>query len=158
MARRRKRNTTDIAMTADPGKDLFAYLFLMIMVFCFMLMMAAHEVTQSMQGQESPEKQQAAGSSSLAAVSEKNIGRLMKKDSRIYLRYGDQLYSPEKDIDKLTADGHVLTLKDKDDVEKQMLFIEETNDQQVLLTEYLFAFQHLSADGVGVAFAERVHE
>ena len=158
MAARRRQSQLTSGATVDPGKDLFAYLFLMIMVFCFMLMMAAHDATQSVEGQQSPEKQDSAASSSMAQVSVESIGQLVKKKGEIYIQYGEVLYSPKKDVAQMETDGRVMTITDKNGVEKKVLYIEETNDQQVLLTEYLSAFQHLSKNGIGVAFAERINE
>lgn len=158
MAGRRRRGQLISGATVDPGKDLFAYLFLMIMVFCFMLMMASQDVTPSREGQKSPEKQDSAASSTMAQVSVDSIGQLVKKDGTIYIKYGKVLYSPESDVDKMDADGRVITITGKDGTEKKVLYIEETNNQQVLLTEYLSAFQYLSKKGIGVAFAERISE
>ncbi len=156
MAGRRRHGQFTSGMTVDPGKDLFAYLFLMIMVFCFMLMMASQDTRQSTQGQDSPEKQDSAASSSMAQVSMESIGQLVKQDGKIYIKYRDVLYSPKEDVKKMDADGRVMTITGKDGMEKKVLYIEETNDQQVLLTEYLSAFQYLSKNGIGVAFAERI--
>lgn len=155
---RRRRGQSTSGMMVDPGKDLFAYLFLMIMVFCFMLMMASQDTRQSKQGQDSPEKQDSAASSSMAQVSVESIGQLVKQNGKIYIKYGKILYSPKEDVDKMDTDGRVMTITGKDGMEKKVLYIEETNDQQVLLTEYLSAFQYLSKNGIGVAFAERISE
>ena len=43
MSGRRKRNGFSFENAQDPGKDLFAYLFLLIMVFSFMLLMTTEE-------------------------------------------------------------------------------------------------------------------
>jgi len=158
MAGRRRQRTSSNGIMADPSKDLFAYLFLMIMIFCFMLMMATHEIVQGVKGQDSPAKQEAAAGSSLAHVNVEGIGRLLKQGNDIFIAYGDHHYSPKTDLEAMRADGRVMTLPGKDGKDKQVLYIEETSDQQVLLTEYLEAFGYLSRQGIGVAFAERAEK
>lgn len=158
MPGRRRQRSANNGIMADPSKDLFAYLFLMIMIFCFMLMMATHEIVQGVKGQDSPVKQAASAGSSFAHVDVEGIGRLLKQGNDIFIAYGDRRYSPKTDLEAMRADGRVMTLPSADGAEKQVLYIEETGDQQVLLTEYLEAFGYLSQQGIGVAFAERVDE
>ncbi|NOY69161.1 MAG: hypothetical protein GXP53_06665 [Deltaproteobacteria bacterium] len=158
MSRRKQRSGFVTQGAADPGKDLFAYLFLMIMVFCFMLLMSASEVTRSMSGQQSPETRKAASGSTLISVSVENIGRLVQKDGAVYLMFGNVLYSPVTDIGRLTTDGRVEKTTGKNGENKRVLYIEANSSGRVLLSEYLSAFEALNQQGISVAFAERVHE
>lgn len=153
---RRGRNQFSIAMTADPGKDLFAYLFLMIMVFCFMLLMAAHETSQTTAGQASPEQAPAAANSGIAGVAKEKLGILFKDEGEIFIQFENSRYSPEKDIDRLRADRRLVTSTETDGEKKFLLYIKESGSHQLMLSEYLSAFQHLSRSGIGVAFAEPI--
>jgi hypothetical protein len=156
MSRRRYKKPLFQDKTQDPGKDLFAYLFLLIMVFSFMLLMTTDECRDAVSGQKSPERSNSSSGSSLASVAFEKIGRMVKKDGKLYLAFGKILYDPKKDVEKLENDGRITTIIDKDDVQRRLLYIEEDNDQKVFLTEYLDAFEYLSNQGIGVAFSERV--
>ena len=156
MYRRSRRTSIFHERTQDPGKDLFAYLFLLIMVFSFMLLMTTEERLNSISGQKGPERQTAAGHSKLAAVSGKKIGRLTKKDGELYLAFGREFYHPRKDLGRLEKDQRVSAITDEAGRQKKVLYLEEDRANKVLLTEYLTAFQNLSNQGISIAFAERV--
>ncbi len=149
MARRRHKKGMSLEKTQDPGKDLFAYLFLMIMVFSFMLMMGMEERYNKMPDQEAPEQQEQ-GYSTLTTVSADNLGRLTKRDSRIFLAFGNTLYDPLKDIAGLEQDGRISV----NESGKKILYIVEDKKNKVLLAEYLAAFQALNRQGIGIAFTE----
>ena len=156
MARGRRKIGISLERTIDPGKDLFAYLFLLIMVFSFMLLMTTGEKNSTIPGQAGPEHHETTGRSRLAAVPVEKIAILAMKDGRLYLKFGSTFYHPEQDVDRLLKDNRIALIPGKDGREKRILYLEEDKTQQVLLTEYLEAFQHLSLKGIGVAFAEKV--
>jgi len=156
MARRRRKIGIYLERTQDPGKDLFAYLFLLIMVFSFMLLMTTGEKKSTIPGQTAPQQHNTIGRSLLAAVPLEKIARLAKKDGRLYLKFGSTLYHPDRDVDRLEKDHRIALISDKDGRWKRVLYLEEDRTNKVLLAEYLDAFQHLSLRGIGVAFAERV--
>lgn len=156
MARRRRKIGISLERTQDPGKDLFAYLFLLIMVFSFMLLMTTGERKSTMPGQTGPQQHDATGRSLLAAVPLEKIARLAKKDGSLYLKFGSVFYHPGRDVDRLEKDHRIALISDKDGRHKRVLYLEEDKTNKVLLAEYLEAFQHLSLKGIGVAFAERI--
>ena len=156
MAYRRRKNGIFLERTQDPGKDLFAYLFLLIMVFSFMLLMTTEERRDSIPGQAGPQKHDATGRSALTAVPVEKIGRLEKKGDQLYLKFGKEFYHPGRDVNRLKKDQRISVFPDKDGRQKHVLYLEEEKANKVLLAEYLTAFQYLSRQGIGVAFAERV--
>lgn len=129
---------------------------MMIMVFAFMLLVTAGEMKNSISGQHGPEQKQASGRSTLAAVSFKKIGRLVKKNNDIFLAFGKEFYHPQRDVKRLEKDGRLAVIADKDGLQKKLLYLEEDRARKVLLSEYLSAFQYLSGHGIGVAFAKRI--
>ena len=157
--RRRRKSGMTLDRTQDPGKDLFAYLFLLIMVFSFMLMMSMEDRYDRLIGQLAPDKkpEQQTGQSTLAAVSSDKIGTLKKSNGQLYLIFQNTAYDPHSKVDQLVDDNRVVILSSKDGQEKKYIYLEETNSDEVLLTEYLAAFQNLSNRGISVAFAEVDH-
>ncbi len=143
-------------MTQDPGKDLFAYLFLLIMVFSFMLLMSMEEKTEKLTGQKAPSQESTSGKSTIASVANDKIGRLIKEKGEIYLLFGKNKYRPKEDLDQLEKDNIIILVPGADDKKSRMIYIEEDRGSKVFLTEYLTAFQYLSRKGISVAFAERM--
>jgi hypothetical protein len=155
MARKRTRRSIFVERTQDPGKDLFAYLFMMVMVFSFMLIVAAGEMKDTISGQNGPEQKRISGKSTLTAVSFSKIGRLEKKNNEIFLAFDKELYHPQKDAKRLEKDGRLAVIAGNDGIQKKLLYLEADQAKEVLLSEYLAAFQYLSEHGIGVAFAKR---
>ena len=157
--RQRRKSGISLGRTQDPGKDLFAYLFLLIMVFSFMLMMSMEERYDRLIGQLAPDLQQEqkTGRSTLATVSSDKIGHLKKSGERLFLVFQDVSYDPESEAEKLIQENRIVILKGSDGQEKKSIYLEEDNSGKVLLTEYLSAFQNLSNKGISVAFAEVYH-
>jgi hypothetical protein len=126
------------------------------MIFSFMLLMATNELRDTMPGQAGPQKHNATSLSSLTAVPQEKIGRLIKKHGRLYLKFGNVWYHPVRDIHRLKRDQRISELPDPDDGTRRLLYLEENTTHDVLLAEYLTAFHSLSVHGIVVAFAERV--
>lgn len=126
------------------------------MVFSFMLLMTVDEKRQTMPGQTAPERRESSGHSSLVVVPEEKIGHLTKKDGELYLKFDSTLYHPRWDVTRLEKEQRVSVTFDKEGGKKRVLYLGEDRANQVLLAEYLNAFQYLSRQGIGVAFAERV--
>ena len=156
MTRRRSRSSISMEQTQDSGKDFFAYMFIMITVFSFMLLLTNGEMQKVMSGQNGPERPESAARSTLATVSFEKIGKLVKKDDQMLLLFGKHLYHPRRDLNRLQEDGRIVTITEPDGHQKKMIYIEEKQASSVLLSEYLSAFQYLSNHGISVAFAERV--
>jgi hypothetical protein len=156
MDRRRRHIGISLERTQDPGKDLFAYLFLLIMVFSFMLLMTTGERQHTIPGQTGPQQHEDAGRSRLASVSLEKIAQLAKRDGRLCLRFGNESYDPARDMDRLEKDQRIALITGRDGRQQRVLYLEEDKTNKVLLAEYLEAFQHLNRRGIGVAFAERI--
>ena len=156
MARYRRRGLPGIDQrTVDPGKDLFAYLFILIMVFSFMLLMTTEERHSRLYGQKAPQSSKV-GRSQIAEVASVNIGRLEKGDKGIVLIFGRQIYHPWLDIERLSADGRITISRRPDGSSDRILYLASDNAQKVSLAEYLKAFSFLGEQGINVAFADEV--
>lgn len=153
MTRRRRRAGSWLPASQDPGKDLFAFLFIMVTIFSAMMLKTV-EQQAGLAGQNSPSQTQA-GATTLAAVAADHIGRLDRRGGELLLVFGDRAYAPQQHLAQLERDGHVAQVRGEDGQERQ-LYVAEDRRGQVLLGEYLEAFQQLSRAGIGVAFVERV--
>ncbi len=144
----RTRNRINInAMSGDPGKDLFAYLFLLVMMFSFMLLMS---MNSSESRQKAPD-QNGNGKSSFSRVPEKNVAVLEKKNGALYLRFGRILYNPSTDMEKLEQDKRITIKKNGDKVQK-FLYIKKDKNQTISLFDYLDTFKFFSDNQISVAF------
>ncbi len=151
MAGRRHQTVLRSMQVQDPGKDLFAYLFLLIMIFSFMLLMTMDERIAALQGKKAP--QQVEATSSLATVAHGVVGQLRKKDGRLVLSFAGCDYKPDSYTE--LADAGVIVEQDngKGQVVKT-IYIQKEDNSAVLLSEYLTAFTALNKQGISVAFAE----
>ncbi|BBO86025.1 hypothetical protein DSCO28_65910 [Desulfosarcina ovata subsp. sediminis] len=156
MRRRGRQGINVFTGTQDPGKDLFAYLFLIIMVFSMMVLMSVDEGRQGMRGQITPRKAGRSSRSTIAFVSPDRIGRLTMEDGSIWLRFGADWYKPEADAELLERNGRISVVTNGGGGQKRVLYLEEDRTNKVLLADYLMAFQALSRQGINVAFVERV--
>ncbi len=141
--------------TVDPGKDLFAYLFILIMVFSFMLLMTTEERHSRRAENRAPQSLKA-GRSELATVKAVNIGRLEKRGRGLVLVFAGQRYDPVRDFSRLEDDGRITIGRDADGKPRRTLYLDAGDAGLVSLAEYLKAFRFLGEHGVSVAFAERV--
>lgn len=149
---RRHRQGISLAFSAgDPGRDLFAYLFLLIMVFAFMLLMSFEEAESI---QKSPVQRQP-GKSVAVQISKDNIASLEVVDSRVYLRFGKALYDPVTDFEKLVRDKKIVT-QSKNGKEQRLLYVSRENIRNISLSDYLETFKTLSERDVLVAFAGEI--
>lgn len=152
MSRRRRQPLSVPLAAGDPGKDLFAYLFLLIMVFAFMVLMS---IEQKESAQKAPD-QKKSGRSQVTQIARKNIAVLEDREGQIYLRYGQKLYDPEKDFHRLVEDKRIVSHQEKDQKKQQFLYIEKKNQETITLFEYLETFQKLSHKNVSIAFAQEL--
>ena len=151
----RRRTSTAAAGMQDIGKDLFAYLFLVIMIFTFMVLISTSRNDEGLPGHRSPQKHELKDGASLMTMSNSKLGRLEKKDDKLFLRFGSELYDPA-DIERLQKDGRVSETKGDDGKGKPMLFLQEDKENSIYLAEYLSTFQMLGNKGIGIAFVERI--
>lgn len=156
MSRRRMRQCSANDGAQDPGKDLFAYLFLLIMIFTFMVLLTTEERRNGMAGQTAPAKQPTSSRVSLTAVQRDQIGTLAMVGEQLVLNFANKSYHPNRDIEALLADGCVAHLPQPNGSEKRVLYIEKQAQQAVSLEAYLDAFKLLANQGITVAFTEQV--
>jgi len=156
MSRRRKRNSSAHDGTQDPGKDLFAYLFLLVMIFTFMVLLTTEERRNGMAGQTAPASHPTSSRASLTAVERDQIGTLAMAGEQLVLNFADKTYHPSRDVNALLADGCVAHLPLQNGDENRVLYIAEQTQQAVSLEAYLAAFKALADEGITVAFAEKV--
>ncbi len=155
MTRRHGRKSITLIPTADPGKDLYAYLYL-ITVISFIFLVTAGKMPNAVAKHEGPDQLKVPGVSSLATVASGKLGKLVKQENRIFLKFGDRLIDPVTEIHYLEAEGFLTATKSADGKKKKTLFLESAETKAVLLSEYLSAFQQFSKHGIGIAFAEQV--
>ncbi len=141
--------------TVDPGKDLFAYLFILIMVFSFMLLMTTEERHSHKDEQKAPQSSKL-GRSQIARVASINIGQLEKGEQGIVMVFEGQRYNPLQDVERLTRDGRITVSRQLDGSYNRTLYLVAENAQKVSLVEYLKAFSFLGEQGINVAFADEV--
>lgn len=153
MTRRRVSRAKGSPSCQDPGKDLFAYLFIMVTIFSVMMLKTA-EQNAGLDGQAAPRPQ--AGAATLAEVPSERIGHLEQRGGELVLVFGRTAYSPRSDLPRLRRDGCIALVRGENGQEKSLLYLEEDRRGQVLLNDYLEAFGQLSQAGVGVAFVEKV--
>lgn len=151
MSRRRRSMLSQHSNAQDPGKDLFAYLFLLVMVFSFMLLVTLKDVHGQLQAQNAPDQQQEAGQSSISRIEAAQLGHLVHTEHGLVLEFAGEHYDPVTDVKRLQEEGRLI-----DGDGSKTLYLEEQSDSQVLLTEYLEAFMNLNHAGISVAFAEAV--
>jgi hypothetical protein len=142
-----------IQSVQDPGKDLFAYLFLLMMVFSFMLLMTMDEKQKKMPVQTAPDQETSSSRSAMAVVPVSQVGLLGKKDGNITLFYGDTAYNVSSDLEQMTADGRFV-VKEENGQEVKLLYVREDLQNKLLLEEYFIATKELSEQGIRVVFVE----
>ncbi|MBN2705712.1 MAG: hypothetical protein JXR89_04640 [Deltaproteobacteria bacterium] len=139
----------------DPGKDLFAYLFILVMVFTFMLLMTTEERRSREAELKAPRSHQT-GNSRFAAVENHKIGHLEKNGSEIKLVFAGRSYHPWRDLKALREDGRISRLKQAEGGEEEVIYLAADNINHVSLAEYFTAFRYLGEQGINIAFAEKL--
>lgn len=158
MSRRRSNPSFAAGQGQDPGKDLFAYLFLLMMVFVFVLLMTLHQVQAEADMTTAPKTAQPQGSSTLKNLKQNQFGTLVKEDGQLVLRFGNESFNPQQDLERLLASSYLITDQDDAGQARKTLYLDAAQQQTVLLGEYLTSFQALNRAGISVAFAERVEK
>lgn len=149
----RRRRGLPLQSVQDPGKDLFAYLFLLMMVFSFMLLMTMDEKQKNMPVQTAPDQENSSSWGASALVAPSRVGLLGKNEGRIALTYGDEVYDLGRDFDRLVADERFVSSVE-DGVEAHILYVREDLQNKLLLEEYFTASKNLNDHGVRVVFVE----
>lgn len=151
MSRRRRGSSEFFSQVQDPGKDLFAYLFLVMLVFAFVILLTYEEKMNRQTAQESP-REVAAGNTSLVTLDTKRIGRLSRTDGQVTICFGREVFDPVADVERMKAAGFLQQSAGDD---SWVLYIEEEPGSKIYLREYLETFAGLSRAGIDVAFAKR---
>lgn len=149
----RRRRGLPLQAIQDPGKDLFAYLFLLMMVFSFMLLMTMDEKQKNMPVQTAPDQESSSARAATAVVASARVGLLGKQDGRIILAYADGEYDLATDMNRLIADDR-LVLDADDGQNVQVLYVREDLQNKLMLDEYFVASKALSDQGIRVVFVE----
>lgn len=148
-----RRRGLPLAAVQDPGKDLFAYLFLLMMVFSFMLLMTMDEKQKNMPVQTAPDQENSSSRLATALVPSAQVGLLGKKNGAVTLFFDDVTYNIVTDIDKMNADNRFV-LKQEDGTQVKVLYLREDAHHKLMLDEYFTASQGLSDQGIRVVFVE----
>ena len=153
---RRRRSREFFSQVQDPGKDLFAYLFLVMLVFSFVILLTYEQKMKNLSVRKSP-TEVSQGSSSLITLENREIGRMVKQDGKICLLFGEKIYFPDTDVSNLEREG-IIKKVTRDGKESRVLYIVEDPRSRIYLREYLEAFSALSKQGVDIAFAQKLSE
>ena len=151
---RRRHRSEFFSKVQDPGKDLFAYLFLVMLIFSFVILITYEQKVRKQTIQESP-KEVSQGKSSLVTLKNKERGKLIRRDGKIYLLFGEKTYRPDKDVSLLEGSGIIKKIQ-KEGKETRVIYIEEDPQSRIYLKEYLEAFAALCDQGIDIAFARKV--
>ena len=116
-----------------------------------MLLMSSEQTGNA---QKAPE-QQKSSKSTFSQIVEKNIATLEKKGTKIFLRFENDLYDPQKDFEKLEQDKRIVVKKQGGNVQK-FLYIKKTNHETISLFQYLETFKTFSDHNISIAFAVSV--
>jgi len=81
------------------------------------------------------------------------VATLEKSEGKLWLRYRDVRYDPLRDYDRLVRDDRMVAGEDE---RKQVLMIENNQQQRISLHDYLETFSALSRQGVTISFAKAV--
>jgi len=133
----------------DPGKDLFAYLFLLtIIISLLFLTQGLNMITQT---QNAPENK-AMSLKKRIKLKPDHIGRLVRKDGQIYLCFQTKLYLPknEMDIAHLKNEGFV-HLNGK----REEIYIWKNSAKNISLEEYLETFKHFNEHNINIIFVDK---
>jgi len=157
MARnKRRKHELNIGQFQDPGKDLFAFLFLMVMIFSFMVLISSQQIKKQNPSENSIEQKSSSAQTSIKPISKSLLGKLEKKENNLYIIFDNVYYNPKKDLNKLKDDKRIDIIKRKDGRVDKVLYLEKNKSSTVLLGEYLDIFQILNQEGISIAFSERM--
>ena len=146
MGRRCRQGLNMAPLAGDPGKDLFAYLFLLIRVFAFMLLMSGKGNGTAQAAPDQPPQ----GKSAIVVSATGMVAELVEKNGRILLQYPGATYDPTTDFNRLMADERIITGADG----THILYVKNEDRNTIGLSQYLEAFKALSGRQVAIAFAE----
>lgn len=149
---RRRRHLSTQLIAGDPGKDLFAYLFLLVMIFSFMLLMSFDPSDKAQKAPDHDMSGSKSSKSSFTLVTKGQVAKLKLKDSQLFLQYGKTLYDPIKEMKKLEQDNRIVLKKTGNKTQK-VLYIQKETQNQVSLVQYLDTFQAFSKNNITIAFA-----
>jgi len=158
MSGKRRNRELNLNQFQDPGKDLFAFLFLMVMIFSFMVLISGQAMKKNIQQQDqSMISRNKSKDSTLEQINNKFLGRLVSKNNRLFIVFDQQYFDPITDISKMESKGYIQTKSLTDGTINKRIFLERNKTSDVLLEDYLCIFQTLSRKGIAVAFSERLN-
>ncbi len=153
--RGRKHRGGDLfSQVQDPGKDLFAYLFLVMLIFSFIILLTYEQKVRREAVQQSP-TEISQGSSSLITLNTGQIGRLVKREEKVCLLFGEKTYFPDTDIAVMEKDG-IIKQVSRNGRKAKVLYLKEDPRSSIYLKEYLETFSALSQHGIDIAFARQM--
>jgi hypothetical protein len=105
----------------DTGKDLFAMLFLVMMMLAQIFMMLTNEPKKP----EPPQIPDLSGNSSetLPPASPK-VGNIILKGNKVFIKFEEKLFNPQRDGAELITMGYTITSHDQFGNEVQLLYVD----------------------------------
>jgi hypothetical protein len=143
---RRKRRSFSPGFQ-DPGKDLFAFLFLTTFIMVFVMIISYEQKSKG--GRKAP-AQRGAGAGTIT-MSQNNVGRLARENASLVLVYENRRFDPtnESDVKELLKGKRV----QEKNGEKEIYIVEDPQCG-MLVTEYFHAFEKIKKRGINVVFGK----
>jgi len=131
----------------DPGKDLFAFLFLTTFIMVFVMLMAYEQKTKSVNKPPTPPS----NSGGTITLPKGDIGLLTKEKGKIILAFGSRKFDP---TDQIQLNTLITGPWIKEMEGKKRIYLKEAPNSNVLLSEYFSAFNEISGKGIEVVFGK----
>jgi len=121
MSRHSPFSSKGITSTYDTGKDLFALLFLVMLMLAMIFMTISHETSMS-KANQTP-KANAGGKSLIKKTPQ--VGEVFfDVNKKLLIRFNDKIFDPEKDVIKLIIGGYTVETENSKGVKVQALYID----------------------------------
>lgn len=140
--RRKRRNL--ISIFEDPGKDIFAFLFITTFIMVFVMLLSYE---QKKKGGPPPLPVDEKKGESSITLHREEVGVLKKENGQIMIVLGNKMFNLNdiSIIDELVQGPWIKNIKGK-----KILVIKEDPNTNILLKEYLSAFGRIHAKGVEI--------
>lgn len=145
----RRKGKSMVSGFQDPGKDIFAFLFLTSFIMIFVMLVAYEQKVKG--GDKSPGPPIPENGGGTIILPKGDVGELMKENDKIFLVFGNSKFDPtdEKQLNTLIAGPWI---KEKDGKKVMYLNLKEASNSRVLLNEYFSAFNEISRRNIEVVF------
>ena len=106
----------------DSGKDLFALLFLVMLMLAQIFMIVAYDAVRS-KGKQPIDSTGQDANTPLDPHKRPPVGKISQKGNKILIEFDGRLFDPRREGSKLVTSGYTVTTKDEFGREVQVLYI-----------------------------------